>query len=107
MRAFTDDELLNIGKIVLKETIINDNGQSYSFALGELRQRKRYLYPLITELAKKGISLKDICEDLYDEYLIIISILEKSDNLYAFKCQCGLRTDDYLEWKQCECNKIK
>jgi|TARA_B110000483_G_C18107265_1_gene508196 hypothetical protein len=22
----------------------------------------------------------------------------------AYKCECGLKTDDYLEWKKCSCN---
>ena len=106
MIAFTDEELVNIGAIVLKENIINDDKQSYIFAVNELRRRKDYLYPLVVELAKKVISLKDIDGDLYDEYLIIISLLDRSNNLFRYTCKCGLKTDDYLEWKKCTCDKI-
>jgi len=80
MRAYTDDELELVGNIITGKELSRDNTGSYEFHKRQLMLRRDYLYPLVTELAKNRISLKDVCEDLYDEYMIIISLLEIANN---------------------------
>lgn len=74
MIAITDKELVNY------KTIVNCRyeytNEQYKHCISKLQDRQKYLYPLITELAKKGISLKDICIDLYYEYLNICVLIE-------------------------------
>jgi hypothetical protein len=41
---------------------------SYNFAVNELKRRKEYLTPLFNECCAKGISLKDVCNDINNEW---------------------------------------
>lgn len=75
MRAFTENELINISEMMKdKEAWGIEN---YFYAKDDLEKRRDYIYPVITELAKKNILLKDISEDLFDEYMIIITLLDR------------------------------
>lgn len=74
MRQITQSEMENL------KTVVNCKDdyskEQYQIAVSTLKKRREYLYPLITELAKLNIRLKDINSDLYYEYLNITIILE-------------------------------
>ena len=65
MREIKEKEMENLKTIInCKDEYSNE---VYQKAINTLNERSDYLYPLITELAKKNISLKSISPDLYYE----------------------------------------
>ena len=75
MVEITKQELECIKKILIKEISFNDDGFRISLARVDLNERLKYLTPLVIELKKKGINLKELSPELYEEYNTINQIL--------------------------------
>ena len=52
--------------------IIETDKNSFEHALNELKRRKEELTPLFKEWSDKGLSMKEICNELNDEWNEIV-----------------------------------
>jgi len=74
----------------------------------KITNRLDYLNPLFNEIRIKGLELRVVSKELAQEVFEIVElkkILGKYKK-YNYSCECGLKTNDYLEWKQCVCKNI-
>ena len=57
--------------------IFETDKNSFDFALIEIKKRREELTPLFNECCQKGISMKELSNDLNDEWNEIILTIEK------------------------------
>lgn len=103
MREIKPHEIYNIAK-----NYKDFDRQTLDFWILEINKRLEYLSPLLLEMKKLNIELKTVSKELNQEVcdisdmkVLLSNYLVK--NFSCYSCKCGLRTDDYLKWKHCDC----
>ena len=96
-----------------RHTILNNhtnfNKDTLCFWYNEINSRLKYLNPLLEELESKGMDLKTVSKELAQELFEITELKKILEmyKVYNYSCECGLKTNDYLEWKKCYCKSNK